>query len=704
MRVKRKMVYIGVSYAIGLFFASFITQISQVFLLAIVLVSGLLIMKYGAGMNLKEICMCGISFIFGVSLYFSYNVLTYEAVIKYAGTEEPTEFCGKVLDVKEYAGDKSQYRIRGRLDGVQQAEILVYYDSKECDYGDKVTLSGTFEEFENSYIFPSKDYYKSQNIFLEASDIKDFQTEKSNTFSVVKVLRHYRDYISKVFYRVLAEDEADVLNAMMFGAKSGMDSYTKNSLFRMGIGHVMAVSGLHLVLFAEVVRKTLEKFLKNKKVIFMITEIFLVMFCICSGMSMSVMRSFIMLLIVYSADIFERKADTLNSLCIAVIVLTIFKPYTITNSSFLLSVSGVFGTGVVAPYLTGEMKASTKPQRLLRNIVSLLCTTIAVMPVSVMYFDETSLISPVSNLLLVPLCMMAMVTGFIVFFTGGLNIVAIPVLSLGGICCKIVTKVSETAGNFEFTHISFSGEYTEIFTAIFCIIALLACGIFRTRKSLVTVMITAVIFMAGTGTAQRIADRNMLKIAVVGENRKIAIVITDGKKADIIDFGGGSKTPQYVSKYLKKSGINKVATVTLYDRPLSSMATYSEDLKGINTKVLLVPENTFITDSLKIFSDNLQIENFGNTEIAYPDYKFCLNENLEIFSGDNFSMLCSENMKYYNGEDYSIIGDFGKKHSDILNCAKLIITDKKFTAEQCYRENVVVEVKKNGYFEIKDLR
>ena len=339
MRVKRKMVYIGVSYAIGLFFASFITQISQVFLLAIVLVSGLLIMKYGAGMNLKEICMCGISFIFGVSLYFSYNVLTYEAVIKYAGTEEPTKFCGKVLDVKEYAGDKSQYRIRGRLDGVQQAEILVYYDSKECDYGDKVTLSGTFEEFENSYIFPSKDYYKSQNIFLEASDIKDFQTEKSNTFSVVKVLRHYRDYISKVFYRVLAEDEADVLNAMMFGAKSGMDSYTKNNLFRMGIGHVMAVSGLHLVLFAEVVRKTLEKFLKNKKVIFVITEIFLVMFCICSGMSMSVMRSFIMLLIVYSADIFERKADTLNSLCIAVIVLTIFKPYTITNSSFLLSVS-----------------------------------------------------------------------------------------------------------------------------------------------------------------------------------------------------------------------------------------------------------------------------------------------------------------------------------------------------------------------------
>ena len=111
MRVKRKMVYIGVSYAIGLFFASFITQVSQVFLLAIVLVSGLLIMKYGAGMNLKEICMCGISFIFGVSLYFSYNVLTYEAVIKYAGTEEPTEFCGKVLDVKEYAGDKSQYRI-----------------------------------------------------------------------------------------------------------------------------------------------------------------------------------------------------------------------------------------------------------------------------------------------------------------------------------------------------------------------------------------------------------------------------------------------------------------------------------------------------------------------------------------------------------------------------------------------------------------
>lgn len=497
MRVKRKMVYIGVSYAIGLFFASFITQVSQVFLLAIVLVSGLLIMKYGAGMNLKEICMCGISFIFGVSLYFSYNVLTYEAVIKYAGTEEPTEFCGKILDVKEYAGDKSQYRIRGRLDGVQQAEILVYYDSKECDYGDKVTLSGTFEEFENSYIFPSKDYYKSQNIFLEASDIKDFQTEKSNTFSVVKVLRHYRDYISKVFYRVLAEDEADVLNAMMFGAKSGMDSYTKNSLFRMGIGHVMAVSGLHLVLFAEVVRKMLEKFLKNKKVIFVITEIFLVMFCICSGMSMSVMRSFIMLLIVYSADIFERKADTLNSLCIAVIVLTIFKPYTITNSSFLLSVSGVFGTGVVAPYLTGEMKASTKPQRLLRNIVSLLCTTIAVMPVSVMYFDETSLISPVSNLLLVPLCMMAMVTGFIVFFTGGLNIVAIPVLSLGGICCKIVTKVSETAGNFEFTHISFSGEYTEIFTAIFCIIALLACGIFRTRKSLVTVMITAVILWRG---------------------------------------------------------------------------------------------------------------------------------------------------------------------------------------------------------------
>lgn len=702
MRVKRKMVYIGVSYAIGLFFASFITQTSQVFLLAIVLVLGLLVMKYGAGMNLKEICMCGISFVFGVSLYFSYNVLTYEAVLKYA--EKPTEFSGKVLEVKEYASDKSLYRLRGKLDGVQQAEILVYYDSKECDYGDKVTFSGTFKEFENSYIFPTKDYYKSQNIFLEASDIEDFQTEKNNTFSVVKVLNHYRDYISKVFYSVLAEDEADVLNAMMFGSKSKMDSYTKNSLFRMGIGHVMAVSGLHLVLFAEVIRKVLGKFLKSKKLIFLVTEIFLVMFCICSGMSMSVMRSFIMLLIVYSADIFERKSDTLNSLCIAVIVLTIFKPYTITNSSFLLSVSGVFGTGVIAPYLTAGMKTATRPQRLLKNIVSLLCTTIAVMPVSVMYFDETSLISPISNLVLVPICMVAMVTGFIVFFAGGLKVIAFPALSVGGICCKVVTKISETAGNLEFTHISFSGEYTKIFMAIFCITALLAYGIFKTRKSLTAVMITAVIFMAGSSFTQRTADKNILKIAVVGENRKIAVVITDGKKADIIDFGGGSRTPQYVSKYLRKSGINNVATVTLFDRPLSSMATYSEVLKGMNTKILIVPENTCITDNLKMFSDDLQIENFENTEVTYQDYKFCLNDNLEIFSGDNFSMLCSENTEGYDGQSYSIIGDFGKKHSDIFNCAKLIITDKKFVAEQSYSENVVVKVKKNGYFEIKDLR
>ncbi|MFR0870256.1 MAG: ComEC/Rec2 family competence protein [Oscillospiraceae bacterium] len=69
------------------------------------------------------------------------------------------------------------------------------------------------------------------------------------------------------------------------------------------------------------------------------------------GFSASVVRSGIMLMITQSAPLFCRRTDVLNSLCAALLLMTVLTPFAAADPALLMSALGVFGAAVAGPAL-----------------------------------------------------------------------------------------------------------------------------------------------------------------------------------------------------------------------------------------------------------------------------------------------------------------------------------------------------------------
>lgn len=425
--MKRKMVFVGISYAIGLFCASFYNMAFFLCMAVFGLIVGAVMIKR---QKYAQFLCCMISFAVGFSyylLYDSFKLKPLEALNNQTCTIE-----GEVADISYKSDDNCVLTVKGSVNG-KKTTVLVYGDAVNASLGDKITAVGKVNAFENTYLYNTKDYYKSNGIMLVMYNPESVYVYEGE-FSLLNVISEYVDDVEQYIRRQLPEFEGEMLCAMLFGDKSGMASSEKEVFYKSGIGHIMATSGLHLVIIVWLIMLVFAPIFKEHIVARSLFAMLVgFVFVVCASFSPSVVRAYIMLIISHSAPLFFKKSDTLNSLCVAVVAMTLFTPYVIRNASFVLSVFGVLSTAVFAPYFTAKVK-----RPVLKAIANAVCISICIVPASVLYFDEISIISPVSNLLLVPLCTVALCATAIAFIFSQIGAVAQLALMVGGFCCKIV--------------------------------------------------------------------------------------------------------------------------------------------------------------------------------------------------------------------------------------------------------------------------
>lgn len=668
--MKRKIVYVGIPYFIGLFLASFLDK-NYDFSIMLLILAGILVLKYVSKFTNKEIIVCAISFIIAFSWFRIYQGFTYEKVVSCTG--EKVTFSGKISFITEYTGDKSCYLLKGKLNSRYNAKVLYYGDSVVIDRGDEIKIVGTVKRFENKYTFNAKDYYEAKGIFLQFDEVETVELTQNDDFSIINVILKYRENILHRIKQILPNEEGDILIGILFGDKSGLSDSTQTTLYRTGIGHVMSVSGLHVVILATFLYLILNLIALKNWHKFLIIEIAIALFTVCSGMSMSVIRAFIMITLTESSVLFYRRSDVLNSLCIAVIIITLPSPFVIRDASFLLSVSGAFGIGVFAQYMTKGMPDEKGSQKLIKIIIAFSLVTLFVFPISILFFDETSIISPIANLILIPLCNVALICGLLVTVTGGVNIFAYPLLTVAGICCKIVLRVSHALGRIEYTYISLGYKYLSVSIIMLTVFVAATFVLFKKPKFVAVSIGISMLILVVESTIYRISQRDILKIAVLGSGTNAAVVVSHNGSVDIIDMTGGNKSVDYVSKYIKGSGFNEINTLCIVNRPYQGMTAYDEMLKLEKVNNVIMPSGTYLLDGVKICGNEVMMSDYDGMNISYDNYKidFYNTDCIEIKYND-FTFKC------FNGEtdsDATVCVNYGKYVKQNFNCAYLVILD-----------------------------
>lgn len=698
----RKMAYVGFSYLLGLFFASFFISeaVIAVSIAAVVFSVVILILK---GRSKIVYFVCSVCFAAGSFYFVGYDKLCYQNIISFSGQEVTVS--GVLTDFNDYNDDRSIYYIDGKINGDISAKVYCYGEAHTCDIGDEIIVKGMAAIPKNSFSFGSLKYYKAKGYFLTI-DQPDISIISSDMLPIKRTMCRYREFIHDKMCAWLDPESISLVDAIMFGDKSHIKDDTKTMMYRAGIGHIMAVSGVHLSIVCSLFWFALKLTELNKFARLGIVLIPMLAFIMLSGASNSVIRAAVMLILVYGSSLFNRRADLMNSLGIAVILLTIGRPFTVMDASFILSVTGVIGVGAVAPAVIKIIEEKRGLGKTAKSMITSAVVSAVVFPVCFLYFDEVSVISPISNLILIPVCSVILICGTIVVFSGGAGFLLAPLMKISGICCKFVLACVKILGGAHFTYIAVSNRF-----AYWAIIAVLAVTIaaavyFHKVRTTAIVYTAACILCVFAVYVYRFVPSDHIDIAFIKSGSSAAIVINDKKNASIIDLNKGGQCADEIFRYLDRKGIYRIEMIGLLVDAQASVSTYSSRSGLYNIGTILYPSE--YEDYVQGFINAIHkgYDEDKTAVIKMPDYALnIMDNNTLILKVNGCDILAYDGRKeLFAAGDYDVVIEYaGRKPCENVSGKVQIFSDSNAEADSnkdtyiFYGENVIIRAYNDGF-------
>lgn len=297
------------------------------------------------------------------------------------------------------------------LTGLCEFDVTDFYDYPLC-VGNQLVLGGVkvvklqplnADGSVNTFYFNSKTKY-----VLTATELLDYSEGNPDLIEIIRNSLHSACH-------KLPEDIKGVTYALLTGDKYAIDDSVYDGYKVSGVAHVLAVSGMHvgfLVLFLEWLLKKLK--LKRKHRIIVNIPVMLFLSALCD-FTPSVVRACIMCTVhLLIPVVTKRRYDIVSSMSLSGSIIVILNPMAVFSYGFLLSFASVGGIVLFSRKFTNM--CLFVPKRIRDTVAISLSATLGVLPLSVYLFGEFSLLSLLTNVLILPILSVAY--GFLVACAG----------------------------------------------------------------------------------------------------------------------------------------------------------------------------------------------------------------------------------------------------------------------------------------------
>lgn len=147
---------------------------------------------------------------------------------------------------------------------------------------------------------------------------------------------------------------APLVNALLTGDRSSLDSSVMNSFRDSGASHILALSGLHLGIIYGILLKATSIFGKHPTVK-AVRSLIIISLCgiytLATGASPSLVRAFLFILVNETARLTHRSNNPLRVYCAALFIQTAINPQVISSTGFQLSYLAMAGIFLLYPAL-----------------------------------------------------------------------------------------------------------------------------------------------------------------------------------------------------------------------------------------------------------------------------------------------------------------------------------------------------------------
>lgn len=349
--------------------------------------------------------------------------------------QEKTTFSGVLTDYPEYKSSSVMLSLKlnqkisvGSITPLK-GSMLLYHKKDSIGIsllpGDLIVFSCIpipIRNKGNPYEFDYEFYMESRGIkYYAFAGEEDILSAKSPSHRKLryKALIIRNKIISMYERRGITGERLALVSAITLGEKGQLDAEQKQNFIRAGVMHIMAVSGLHAVILSLFVFNILF-FLKKRYNLLRvgITVIFLWAFAFVTGLTPSVLRATLMFSFLQAGNLMKRPVNGINSVLASAFVLIMIRPSVIFDAGFLLSYSAVL---FIIGFYRDMYNLFTFRYKLADLVWQSAAVTIVAqagtLPLTIMLFNRFPVWFLLTNVIIVPISSLLIITGCLVPLT-----------------------------------------------------------------------------------------------------------------------------------------------------------------------------------------------------------------------------------------------------------------------------------------------
>lgn len=279
--------------------------------------------------------------------------------------------------------------------------------------GDQIQVLATFYEPTVRQGFDRQRHQMSNGNFLSFSYLRDQESGEAALFEVTHAastpLRYRPQALARQFgdriLSLLPEREGGFLYALLLGNLSHLDPMDEQNLQKVGLSHIISVSGMHLMFLIGLIYR-----LFSRRIGVFLSFFVILIFIPMAGASPSIVRAGIMSALSGVAFLFGRESDGQTSLGAALLLLLCCNSYALFSLSLELSFLSTFGilryTTRLEHILFGKLYVRIA-NRMARKLVQTcgatiscsLCAMLFTTPILICTFGYVTLLSVPANLI-----------------------------------------------------------------------------------------------------------------------------------------------------------------------------------------------------------------------------------------------------------------------------------------------------------------
>lgn len=469
---KRRLVVITLSFCLGVTLATNLKLFLGIPIFFILLFS---IYKKESNTNyitkvllliiLIPICLGFLSY--SLNKYFIFNKFkdlnNVRVELKGTVDSEPQVKPGKIGLVIKVNDIKFDSDVKNRR--YQNGKILAWISTKNenlrFEPGRKIILNGELtlpQGMRNPMGFDYRKYLATKKVsaimYAKESDVQYIEENINLAYFCKNTGYKIKNAIVLSIKGLLPEKQAALLSGMLIGYTDDLDEETEQQFRDSGLSHIMAVSGSNVAFIVFPLFFLLRKIgLKERTTAGIIIPI-LVLFIFVTGFSASVARAVIMAIIILMGKFIYREADTLTSIAASVLLLLILNPFMLFEIGFQLSYGATLGIIFFYRAISSYFKRFHFPKGIVEVLGATISAQIGVLPISAYYFNRVSIISLVSNLLVVPMTELITIIGFIMVFLSPVILIAKIVSVSNFLLLSTILKITEISANLPYAAIN----------------------------------------------------------------------------------------------------------------------------------------------------------------------------------------------------------------------------------------------------------